>query len=147
MASLNKCMLIGNITRDPEIRVTPKGTAICQFGLAINRKFKSESGAETEEVTFVDCEAWGKTAETIAKYCAKGRPLFVEGRLKLDSWEDKTTGAKRSKMKVVVENFQFLGGREEAAPEKSQGEQRQEPPAAQKPAVPPQNNDTGEPPF
>jgi single-strand DNA-binding protein len=112
MASLNKVMLIGNLTRDPELRVTPKGTAICQFGLAVNRQFKDESGATRDETTFVDIEAWGKQGETVAKYLTKGRPLFVEGRLKLDTWDDKTTGQKRSKMKVVLENFQFLGGRE-----------------------------------
>jgi single-strand DNA-binding protein len=111
MASLNKVMLIGNLTRDPELRVTPKGTAICQFGLAINREFKDEAGNKREETTFVDVEAWGRQGETIAKYCTKGRPLFVDGRLKLDSWDDKTTGQKRSKMKVVVESFQFLGSK------------------------------------
>lgn len=106
-------MLIGNLTRDPELRVTPKGTAICSFSLAMNRKFKDESQQEREEVTYVDCEAWGKTGETISKYCTKGRPLFVEGRLKLEQWEDKSTKEKRSRMKTVVENFQFLGqGRE-----------------------------------
>jgi single-strand DNA-binding protein len=112
MANLNKVMLIGNLTRDPELRVTPKGTAICQFGLAINRTFKDESGATRDETTFVDIEAWGKSGETIAKYVTKGRPLYVEGRLKLDTWDDKTSGQKRSKLKIVLENFQFLGGRE-----------------------------------
>lgn len=111
MASLNRVMLIGNLTRTPELRVTPKGSVICQFGLAINREFKDEAGNKREETTFVDCEAWNKQGETIAKYCVKGRPLFVEGRLKLDTWDDKTTGQKRSKMKVVVESFQFLGDR------------------------------------
>ena len=116
MAKLNKVMLIGNLTRDPELRVTPKGTAICQFSLAVNRKFKDESGGEREEVTYVDIEAWSKQGETIAKYCTKGRPLFVEGRLRLDQWEDKTTKEKRSRMKVVLENFQFLGsGRADGA--------------------------------
>jgi len=110
MANFNKVYLIGNLTRDPEMRVTPKGTAICQFGLAVNRKFKDESGAAREEVTFVDIEAWSKQAETIAKYCTKGKPLFVEGRLKFEQWEDKTSGQKRSKLKVVLEGFQFLGG-------------------------------------
>ena len=109
MANLHKVMLIGNLTRDPELRVTPKGTAICQFSLAVNRKFKDESGGEREEVTYIDVEAWSKQGETIAKYCTKGRPLFVEGRLRLDQWEDKTTKEKRSRMKVVLENFQFLG--------------------------------------
>lgn len=109
MANLNKVMLIGNLTRDPELRVTPKGTAICTFSLAVNRKFKDESGGEREEVTYVDIEAWGKAGENISKYCTKGRPLFVEGRLRLDQWEDKNTKEKRSRMKVVCENFQFLG--------------------------------------
>ena len=109
MANLNKVMLIGNLTRDPELRVTPKGTAICTFSLAVNRKFKDESGGEREEVTYIDIEAWGKSGENISKYCTKGRPLFVEGRLRLDQWEDKTTKEKRSRMKVVCENFQFLG--------------------------------------
>lgn len=116
MASYNKVLLLGNLTRDPELRVTPKGTPVCQFGLAVNRQFKDESGQSREEVTFVDLEAWGKQAETIAKFLTKGRPLFVEGRLKLDQWDDKTSGQKRSKLKVVLENFQFLGGPREGGP-------------------------------
>ena len=109
MPSLNKVLLMGNLTRDPELRVTPKGTPICQFSLAINRQFKMESGESREEVIFVDIEAWGKQGETIAKYMTKGRPLYVEGRLRLDQWEDKNTKEKRSRMKVVLEQFQFLG--------------------------------------
>jgi len=109
MPALNKVLLMGNLTRDPELRVTPKGTSICQFGLAINRQFKMESGETREEVVYVDIEAWGKQGETIAKYCTKGRPLYVEGRLRLDQWEDKNTKEKRSRMKVVLEQFQFLG--------------------------------------
>ena len=109
MPSLNKVLLMGNLTRDPELRVTPKGTSICQFSLAINRTFKMESGETREEVTYIDVEAWGKQGETIAKYVTKGRPLFVEGRLRLDQWEDKNTKEKRSRMKVVLDNFQFLG--------------------------------------
>lgn len=113
MASFNKVILIGNLTRDPELRVTPKGTAICQFGLAVNRKFKDGSGSLREEVTFVDIEAWDRSGETISKYCNRGSPLMVEGRLKLDTWEDKNNpGQKRSKMKVVLENFQLLSGRD-----------------------------------
>jgi single-strand DNA-binding protein len=108
MPSLNKVLLMGNLTRDPELRVTPKGTPICQFSLAINRKFKMESGESREEVIFVDIEAWGKQGEAIAKYLTKGRPLFVEGRLKLDQWEDKNTKEKRSRMKVVLEQFEFI---------------------------------------
>ncbi|HWA88263.1 MAG TPA: single-stranded DNA-binding protein [Opitutus sp.] len=110
MANFNKVYLIGNLTRDPELRVTPKGTAICQFGIAVNRQYKDESGALRDDTTFVDIEAWGKQGETISKYMTKGRPLFIEGRLKLDQWEDKNSGQKRSRMKVVLEGFQFLGG-------------------------------------
>lgn len=116
MPNLNRVFLIGNLTRDPELRVTPKGTAICQFGLAVNRSYKDDAGQTREETTFVDIEAWGRQGETISKYCTKGRPLFVEGRLRLDQWEDKTSGQKRSRMKVVLENFQFLGGRGEGGP-------------------------------
>lgn len=109
MPSLNKVFLMGNLTRDPDLRVTPKGTSICQFSLAINRQFRMESGETREEVTYVDIEAWGKQGETIAKYVTKGRPLYVEGRLRLDQWEDKNTKEKRSRMKIVLEQFQFLG--------------------------------------
>ena len=109
MASLNKVFLIGNLTRDPELRVTPKGTAICQFGLAVNRQYKDDSGATRDETTFVDIEAWGKQGELVAKYLAKGSPAFVEGRLRLDQWEDKTSGQKRSRLKIVLDNVQFLG--------------------------------------
>lgn len=111
MAYLNKVFLIGNLTRDPELRVTPKGTAICQFGLAVNRQFKDESGATRDETTFIDIEAWGKQGELVAKYLTKGSPAMVEGRLKLDQWEDKQSGQKRSKLKVVLDNVQFLSTR------------------------------------
>ena len=111
MAYLNKVFLIGNLTRDPELRVTPKGTAICQFGLAVNRQFKDESGQTRDETTFVDIEAWGKQGELVAKYLTKGSPAMVEGRLKFDQWEDKQTQQKRSKLKVVLENVQFLSSR------------------------------------
>ena len=108
MASFNKVMLMGNLTRDVEIRHTSGNTAVGNFGLAVNRKFKTQSGEQREEVTFVDCEAWGRTAEVMAQYLGKGRPVFVEGRLKLDQWEDRNGGGKRSKISVVVENFQFI---------------------------------------
>lgn len=132
MANFNKVYLIGNLTRDPELRVTPKGTAICQFGLAVNRQFKDESGSVRDETTFVDIEAWGRQGETISKYCTKGRPLFVEGRLKFDQWEDKASGQKRSRLKVVLEGFQFLGGRGEGGGDAGPSEQsyeRNSPPA------------------
>jgi single-strand DNA-binding protein len=141
MANFNKVYLMGNLTRDPEMRVTPKGTAICQFGLAISRSWKDESGQTREETAFVDIEAWGKQGEVISKYCSKGRPLFVEGRLKFDQWEDKTTQQKRSKLKVVLENFQFIGGRGDGAPGAgpASGEQPDvgEAPAARAPAKAP----------
>jgi single-strand DNA-binding protein len=109
MASLNKVMLIGNVTRDPELRYTPKGTAVSEVGLAVNRRYRIEDEVR-EETTFVDVTFWGRQAETINQYLKKGNPFFVEGRLQLDSWEDKASGQKRSKLRVVGENFQFLGG-------------------------------------
>ena len=140
MANFNKVYLIGNLTRDPELRVTPKGTAICQFGLAINRQFKDESGAMRDETTFVDIEAWGKQGETIAKYCTKGRPLFVEGRLKLDQWEDKTSGQKRSKLKIVLEGFQFLGsGQREGGGAGGGGESYDQSPSPERHSPPPRS--------
>ena len=110
MANFNKVILAGNLTRDPELRYTPKGTAIAKFGLAINRVWKNEAGESKEETTFVDLDAFGRQAETLAQYMKKGSPLLVEGRLRLDQWDDKQTGQKRSKLGVVVEGFQFLGG-------------------------------------
>ena len=106
--SFNKVMLMGNLTRDVEIRHTSGNTAVGNFGLAVNRKFKTQSGEQREEVTFVDCEAWGRTAEVMSQYLGKGRSVFIEGRLKRDQWEDKNGGGKRSKLSVVVENFQFV---------------------------------------
>ena len=108
MANFNRVILAGNLTRDPELRYTPKGTAIASFGLAINRKWKSETGEAKEEVTFVDIEAWDRQAEVIAQYFKKGRPILVEGRLKFDQWEDKNTHQKQSKLKVRLESFSFI---------------------------------------
>lgn len=110
MANYNKVMLMGNLTRDIEIRQTPNGHSVGNIGLAVNRRFKSSDGQDREETTFVDCEAWGRTAEVMAKYLSKGRPVFIEGRLKLDQWQDKD-GGNRSKLKVVVEGFQFVDSR------------------------------------
>lgn len=108
MASFNKVILAGNLTRDPELRYTPKGTAVARIGLAINRNYTTESGEKREEVTFIDVDAWGRHAEVIAQYMRKGRPLLMEGRLKLDQWEDKNTHQKQSKLKVVLESFSFI---------------------------------------
>jgi len=112
MASYNKVLLMGNLTRDPALKYLPNQTPVVDFGVACNRKFKTQSGEEREEVTFVDCSAFGRTAEVINQYFQKGKPIFIEGRLKFDSWEDKQGGGKRSKLTVVVENFQFVGGRD-----------------------------------
>jgi single-strand DNA-binding protein len=123
MANFNKVILAGNLTRDPELRYTPKGTAVAKIGLAINRTWVSETGEKKEDVTFVDVDAFGKTAEIIGQYLKKGRPILIEGRLKYDTWEDKQTNQKRSKLGVVLESFQFLdsqrggeGGGAPAAP-------------------------------
>jgi single-strand DNA-binding protein len=141
MAFLNKVLLIGNLTREPELRVTPKGAAVCQFGIAVNRQFKDESGATRDEATFVDIEAWGKQGELVSKYLSKGSLAMIEGRLKFEQWDDKTTGHKRSKLKVVLENVQFLssrsgsssGGPASAAPE---GEPAQAQARPARPAAP-----------
>lgn len=111
MANFNKVILVGNLTRDPELRYTPKGTAIAKLGLAINRSWKNEAGEQQTEVTFVDVDCFGRQAEVISQYVKKGRPLLVEGRLKLDQWEDKNTHQKQSKLKVVLESFSFLGSK------------------------------------
>lgn len=109
MASFNKVILVGNLTRDPELRYTPKGMAIAKIGLAVNRKWKSETGELKEEVTFVDVDTFGRTAENVGQYMRKGRPILIEGRLRLDQWDDKQTGQKRSRLGVVAETVQFLG--------------------------------------
>ena len=114
MANFNKVILAGNLTRDPELRYTPKGTAVAKLGMAINRSWTTETGEKREEATFVDVDAFGKQAEVISQYLRKGRSLLIEGRLRLESWDDKATGAKRSKLGVVLESFSFLdsGNRE-----------------------------------
>jgi single-strand DNA-binding protein len=111
VASFNKVILVGNVTRDPEVRYTTGGTAICEIGLAVNHRYKDREGNMKEDVTFVDVTLWGRTAEVAGEYLAKGRPALVEGRLQLDSWEDKATGQKRSKLKVIGETLQLLGSR------------------------------------
>jgi single-strand DNA-binding protein len=109
MQGFNKVILAGNLTRDPELRYTPSGTAIAKFGLAVNRRWKDQNGEQKEEVTFVDVDAFGKQAELIGQYVKKGNPLLVEGRLRLDTWEDKQTQQKKSRLGVVLEGMTFLG--------------------------------------
>jgi single-strand DNA-binding protein len=119
MASYNKVLLMGNLTRDIELKYTPSNMAVAEIGLAVNHRFKTKEGEAKEEVTFVDCEAWGRTAEVMKQYLVKGRPVFVEGRLKLDQWKDKQDGSNRSKLRVVIENFQFIdskGGGDSSGP-------------------------------
>ena len=115
MASFNKVILIGNLTRDIELKYLPKGTAVCNLSLAVNRRWKTESGEEKEDVYFAECKAFGKQAETIAQYVKKGHPLMVEGRLTREEWDDKKTGEKRSTTRIMIETFQFLKGRDEGA--------------------------------
>ena len=124
MANFNRVILMGNLTRDPELRHLPSNLPVCSFGLAVNDRYKDKNSGEwVEKPNFIDCEAFGRSAELIQQYCAKGRPLFVEGKLRFDQWDDKATGQKRSKLKVVVDTFQFMGGRQEgdAAPGGSGG--------------------------
>jgi single-strand DNA-binding protein len=137
MASFNKVILMGNLTRDPELRYTPKGTAVARIGLAVNRVWRTETGESKEEVTFVDVDAFSNMAENIAKYMKKGSPILIEGRLKLDQWDDKQTGQKRSKLGVVCENFRFVGSaqsRDGASPEPT----RPRPATAQPPSTAPE---------
>jgi single-strand DNA-binding protein len=108
MASFNKVILMGNLTRDPELRYTPKGMAVAKVGLAVNRTWRSEAGEQKEEVTFIDVDIWGRTAENVGQYMRKGSPILIEGRLKLDQWDDKQTGQKRSRLGVTAETVQFL---------------------------------------
>lgn len=112
MASVNKVILIGNCTRDPEVRYTPKGTAVADIGMAMNRYYSSDGGDRREETTFVDVTLWGRQAEVAGEYLKKGRPVYIEGRLQMDSWDDKNTGQKRTKLKVVGESMQLLGSRD-----------------------------------
>jgi single-strand DNA-binding protein len=120
-----KVVILGNLTRDPELRYTTKGAAVLDVSIAVNRKWKSESGESKEEVSFIDSTAFGKSAETIAKYCRKGSQLLVDGRLKTESWDDKTTGRKRSKLKVVIESFQFVGSPRDSASQPAPAAPRQ----------------------
>lgn len=140
MASFNKVILVGNLTRDPELRYTPKGTAIAKIGMAVNRTWRTETGETKEEVTFVDVDIFGRTAENVSQYMRKGSPILIEGRLRLDTWDDKQTNQKRSKLGVVAEIVQFLGsargGGEGGAPEAPAPRSRPAQ-AAQQPPPPP----------
>src|SRR6202047_1072822 len=140
MASFNKVILLGNLTRDPEIRYTPKGSAVCDLGIAVNRQYTLENGERREEVTYVDVVLWARLAEIAAEYLKKGRPIFIEGRLQLDTWDDKQSGQKRAKLRVVAESMQLLGGRPPGAGGGEGGESRRS-----KTAPPPKAAEKGEP--
>ncbi len=150
MASFNKVILMGNLTRDPELRVTASGLSICKLSMATNRVYQTKDGERKEEVTYVDVDAFGRQAETISKYMSKGRPLLVEGRLKLDSWET-PQGEKRSKLGVVLENFQFTGDRGSAGGDGSEGDSHVErnspPPRAKEPKAPADDIEEDDVPF
>jgi single-strand DNA-binding protein len=150
MASFNKVILAGNLTRDPELRYTPKGLAIAKIGLAVNRTWKNEAGETKEEVTFVDVDSFGRQAEVVAQYFRKGKPILLEGRLKLDQWDDKQTGQKRSRLGVVMEGFSFIDSGRTEGGSPAEGAARPRPasapasaPAANGPEadVPPQEED------
>jgi single-strand DNA-binding protein len=136
MANVNKVILIGNVTRDPEVKFTSKGSAVTDIGLAINRNYTLDSGEKREETTFVDVELWGRLAEIAGEYAKKGRPVYIEGRLRMDTWEDKTSGQKRSRMKVVAESLQLLGSRTDgpARPASAEESHDSPPPRSSAPA-------------
>src|SRR5690242_11286553 len=135
MASFNKVILLGNLTRDPEVRYTPKGSAVCDLGLAVNRNYTLDSGEKREEVTFVDVVLWARLAEIAGEYLKKGRPVFIEGRLQMDSWDDKQTGQKRTKLRVIGETMQLLGSRPSSAGSSESGDEDRQ--SRGKPAAPP----------
>src|SRR5881394_417023 len=144
MASFNKVILLGNLTRDPEVRYTPKGSAVCDLGIAINRQYTLDSGEKREEVTYVDVVLWSRLAEIAGEYLKKGRPIFIEGRLQLDTWDDKQSGQKRSKLRVIGETMQLLGGRPPGAGAGGSGAEGGES-RGSKPAPPPKAPTANEP--
>jgi single-strand DNA-binding protein len=146
MASFNKVILLGNLTRDPEVRYTPKGSAVCDLGIAINRSYTLDSGEKREEVTFVDVVLWSRLAEIAGEYLKKGRPVFIEGRLQLDTWDDKQSGQKRSKLRVIGETMQLLGGRPPGAGGgATEGAEAARESRPSKPAAPPKAGAAAEP--
>ena len=145
MASFNKVILLGNLTRDPEVRYTPKGSAVCDLGVAVNRQYTLDSGEKREEVTYVDVVLWSRLAEIAGEYLKKGRPVFIEGRLQMDTWDDKQTGQKRSKLRVIGETMQLLGSRPPAAGGAAEPADEDRPARAAKPAAPPKPAAPAEP--
>src|SRR2546428_9292414 len=140
MASFNKVILLGNLTRDPEVRYTPKGSAVCDLGVAVNRQYTLDSGEKREEVTYVDVVLWSRLAEIAGEYLKKGRPVFIEGRLQMDTWDDKQTGQKRSKLKIVAEELRLIGSRPD-----SEGGSRPSGGASSRPASVPPKKEPADP--
>lgn len=138
MASFNKVILIGNLTREPELKFLQKGTAICNISMAVNRRWKNEAGEEKEDVYFADCKSFGKQAEVLAQYVKKGHPLMIEGRLSREEWDDKQTGAKRTATRIIIEQFQFLRGKDDGG---EPAQRRQPAAAAAAPAAKPDLDD------
>jgi single-strand DNA-binding protein len=138
MAALNKVYLLGNLTRDPELRHTSSGNAVCTFGMAMNHRYMTAKGESKEEVCYVEVEAWGRWAEACDSFLRKGAPVLVEGRLRYEQWDDKETGQKRSRLRVVVEHGQFVGGpaRKGAAPEEAAREPLSSPGPVSRPQPP-----------
>jgi len=138
MSSFNKVILMGNLTRDPELRQTQSGTSVCRFSIAVNRSYNAQDGSARDETCFVEIDCFGKSAENIAKFFNKGKPILVEGRLRQDSWDDKQTGQKRTKLMVVLERFEFVGGSARGEGGSSEGDysQQQQPSAAPQPRAP-----------
>ncbi len=137
MASFNKVILLGNLTRDPEVRYTPKGSAVADIGLAVNRNYTLETGEKREEVTYVDVVLWARLAEIAGEYLKKGRPVLIEGRLQMDTWDDKQSGQKRTKMRVVGETMQLLGSRPGGGGGGGDAEEASNAPRTSKPTAPP----------
>lgn len=147
MASFNKVVLIGNLTRDVELKYLPKGTPVCNLSMAVNRRWKTEAGEEKEDVYFAECKAFGKQAETLAQYVKKGHPLLVEGRLTREEWDDKKTGDKRSTTRIMIETFQFLKGRDEGDAPAPRREAEPAPLRGTAPAAPKPDLDEDDVPF
>jgi single-strand DNA-binding protein len=141
MPAFNKVIIAGNLTRDPQVRFLSNEKAVAEFGLAINRKIKTADGQVKDETVFVDCEAWGRTAELVGQYLTKGRAALIEGRLKFDSWEDKASGQKRSKLKVVADTVQFLGDKPEQGADRYQDQTEPTRPAPTRPSPSPASPD------
>ena len=147
MRGFSKAIITGNLTRDPELRTTPSGSSVCSFSVAVNRVYRDASGEQKEDVSFIDCSAWGKLAEMINQYAKKGSGVLVSGRLSQRSWEDKTSGQKRSRVEIVVEDFNFTGGPREGSSSNSYSSDSSAEPADIPDDIPEEEIDLSDVPF